>query len=327
MAIWWDVREIKMNSISCVHGSIIGPSFHGLRGLCSTQVNRKFVLSGSCDRDIRCWSFENKKPEIVDIVQSVDSGTHAISSDGVDIFTGGSQQFLFQWSFENGKIFQTKTIDLTPFTSGGLCKRRVTAIQVTKERVFVCLSDATLIMLNRLDLAPLQRFDLPGVAMSVDYNEESDILVCCTSTGSVWFLTKNGCGSSDPSLRVCGFHSIKLLPFDGKIYILTSSDDGLIRFFLLSNDGTKDQISLIKEYFPNHTGGVKSIDVLIKEETFDIVSFSYDQHIHYVTMNKELSPIFEKDLYTAVSHGESVTFIENGFVILGTGIQYFSFPN
>ena len=327
IAIMWDANMIKMNSVSSIQGSIIGPSFHGLRGLCSAQVNRKYVLTGSCDRDIRCWSFTDKKPEIIDLVQSVDSGTHAISSDGVDIFTGGSQQVLFQWSFQDGKIFQTKTIDLTPFTEGGLCKRRVTAIQLTKNRVYVCMSDASLIVLNRADISLVQRYDLPGVAMSIDYHEESDTIACCTSTGSVWLINGEHIGQSDPAIRVCGFHTIKIVAIDGKLYILTSGDDGLIRFFLLSDDGTNVKVSLVRDYYPNHTGGVKSIDVLVKNDCFDIVSFSYDQHIHYVTMNKELSPTFETDLYTAVSHGESVNFIENGFVILGTGIQYFPFPN
>ena len=312
-AAWWDLKELKMNTVTAVNGAIIGPSFHGLRGLCATRVG-DLILTGSCDRDIRCWSVKEGKPVTIDIVQSVDSGTHAIASDGKDIFTGGSQQMLFHWTFENNKIYHGKEIDLTPMMGGGLCKRRVTALALSEDKVFVGMSDASLIELKRDDLSLIAAHELPGVPMSLDYLD--GVVAAATSTGAVWFSGRiSGMGERG----ICGLHCIKLIKKDS-LFAFTSGDDGLVRITKLS-EGKLEEIAAIGPY---HTGGLKAIDVKESSDAFvDLVSFSYDQTVYHLKLDETFNVINEKQYSTPVSHGESICFIEDGFAVFGTGIHFF----
>ncbi|EAY20661.1 hypothetical protein TVAG_163570 [Trichomonas vaginalis G3] len=306
----WEAQNVYTSKVSCIGGSMTKPSFHGLRGLFATKSDKLF-FTGSCDRDIRVWSIKDDKISLEDDVQSVDSGTHAIVSDGKTVFTGGSQQLLFEWVLDNNKLYQIRSFDLTPLTNGGLCKRRVTTLSISPEFVFVFLSDATLFKLKRTDFELVEKCETPGVAMSSDYSD--DLLICCTSKGNLWW---NG---HSETICKCGIHSVKIIKYFDRIIAVSSCDDGFVRLHEIKGD----KLEMIMEIGPNHTGGVKSVDVQSKSDMLQIVSFSYDQRINLYTLNRDLQLIDTKRYDTAVSHGESVLFVEDGFVAYGTGLHYF----
>lgn len=310
-AVYWESDCLYSSKVAIVCGTTTSPSFHGLRGLFAQRCGDNMLLSGSCDRDIRVWSFIDNKIALEDVVQSVDSGTHAIATDGKTVYTGGSQQLLFEWELSNKKLFSKRSFDLTPLTAGGLCKRRVTTLCMNDEFVFVALSDATLYKLSRNDFSLIEKFDTPGVAMSSDYLD--GVLSCATSKGSIWF---NG---NSQTIAKCGIHCMKLANFVEKLIVVTSCDDGIVRIHSIGENA----LTLMTEIGPNHTGGVKSIDVKIDDKGLNIVSFSYDQAAYLHFIGSDFSVIREKKFDSCISHGESVSFLDRGFAVYGTGIQYF----
>jgi len=316
--IWYDSSNVYyIERYPIIERSISGVPFHGLRGLFGMKYH-DVLITGSCDRDIRIWSVNGQSILCNDYVQSVDSGTHAMSIGKNDIlFSGGSQQELYIWKLIDKKLFFNQIIDLTPFLVVSKCKRRIVSITAFDEYVYVGMSDAQLLKLrySNDELSIVEKHELVGVPMSMDYCMNR--IIIGTSNGFILFV--DGTISQFPASN-SGIHSVKAIETtNNELVVFCSCDDGTIQCI-------NPKCNIINEVIHN-SSGIKAFDVeKFGEKNVQIAVFSYDQKVSLITYCIESGKAENQiSVTTNVPYGESVAFFGSGVIAFGNGIQYIDF--
>lgn len=317
---WVSEGSIKFYSkLQCIPLKSFGSAFHGLRGLCLSRYNN-LIASGSCDRDIRLWKIIDGDIRCIDLVQSIDFGTHAICFNKKDslMFSGGSKGYLYIWKLFNERLFRLNSFPIGD--NSNKYQLRITSLTVNNEnKLLVGLSDASIRIytydekLNELTF--IEKITLNGVPVS-SFNL-GDIFSIATSTGHVYWYRNEF--SESKALDRTGILNIKMFNYNEKLFTVISGEDSVKIFEITEPFDVIERLTITG----GHTGGIKAISLKAEEGYLFLLTFSYDQNANvYKISPQNLTIESQYHTTTPVTDGESAEFLDDGFVVFGSSIYY-----
>ncbi|KAH0792181.1 beta-TrCP isoform X1 [Histomonas meleagridis] len=318
---WLSEGSIKLFQHQiCVPAISFGIPFHGLRGLCMTKCGN-LVITGSCDRDIRLWKIIDNEIFCVDLVQSIDFGTHAICFDRNNsiLYSGGSKGYLYIWKYYNERLFR-----IASFVIGdnpNKYQMRITSLSICNEKLFVGLSNASILTYRFIndELEMLDRLELNGVPISSTVLNE--VVGIVTSTGYVYFIVEG----ENPfieniSIDCCGLHCVKLFKYNDRLFAVTAGEAVVAVW-----EVTFQPLNVVPKLQVEgaHQGGIKAVTIKAEQGTLLMLTFSYDQKVNIYKINPEDFQIQNQfESMVPVADGEAAEFVEEGFVVFGSSIYF-----
>ena len=325
-------NQIILISSPYLSTNFFGSPFHGLRILSSTissqqNPSKNFLITGSCDRDIRLWDVDNNEFKFLDCAFGSTDGTHCLCCFNNIIISGGAKKSLYSWKIIDSNLILIKDFQLDQYGIQTKVDFRISCCALTSHNYLIFgTSDAfiNIFKFNYLNdscyIELIKREPTKGVPVSI--SEYEDKIVIVESTGYLMFLDNLDALQhfNEHKIANCGVMMVRLFKANNTFISVSSCDDGNLIFTNLNN------FTEITKIYTSHSGGIRSVAVRpINDNCIFVATFSYDQQIFLYTIHfPDISDISIKKYETTVFDGERVEIINDKIIALGSGMEIFS---